>query len=361
MTIRYFLALAFCFFGFSAAAQEDSPYAQFGYAGKVLRTPQERRQYMLLIPNADTASVVASIGIEPQKGKYYLFDKQQHILATDSLRPEQMARFLSVDPLAKSYPWNSTYAFAENDVIRAIDLDGLEKFIMYADYTTNIGGTKINTQRADFVAYKVTLAVENPDGSIERLYATKDLTMYANKRFQEGPNKLNGLKNGHTYSMSWYQMRNFPASLGYGEALHIDGDNSGERHTTDGFIHPLATTAPAANNPISLFTKGCFGLSYTPDIEISADGVNLYADKPFTYLQVGGVRSTQWSVPGPENGNNAKAFHDSWRVSKNAENAVKELYDKAVKDGKVEAGNIELRVTGTPPQSSSTAPANQKN
>jgi len=36
-------------------------------------------------------------------------------------------RFWSVDPLAQSYPWNSTYAFAENDVIRCIDLEGLEK------------------------------------------------------------------------------------------------------------------------------------------------------------------------------------------------------------------------------------------
>jgi RHS repeat-associated protein len=39
----------------------------------------------------------------------------------------RLARFLSVDPLFKRYPWNSTYAFAENDVIRCIDLDGCEK------------------------------------------------------------------------------------------------------------------------------------------------------------------------------------------------------------------------------------------
>ncbi len=44
----------------------------------------------------------------------------------------RLGRFLSVDPLAKSYPWNSTYAFAENDVIRAIDLEGLEKYIVTA-------------------------------------------------------------------------------------------------------------------------------------------------------------------------------------------------------------------------------------
>jgi RHS repeat-associated protein len=28
----------------------------------------------------------------------------------------QLGKFLSVDPLTKSYPWNSTYAYAENDV-----------------------------------------------------------------------------------------------------------------------------------------------------------------------------------------------------------------------------------------------------
>lgn len=40
----------------------------------------------------------------------------------------QLGRFLSVDPLTKSYPWNSTYAFAENDVISCVDIDGLEKW-----------------------------------------------------------------------------------------------------------------------------------------------------------------------------------------------------------------------------------------
>lgn len=42
--------------------------------------------------------------------------------------------FKSVDPLAASYPWNSTYAFAENDVIRSIDLDGLEKYVVVNNY-----------------------------------------------------------------------------------------------------------------------------------------------------------------------------------------------------------------------------------
>ncbi len=53
---------------------------------------------------------------------YYSFSYRVH----DS----RIGRFLSQDPLRKDFPWNSTYAFAENDVIRAIDLEGLEKYII---------------------------------------------------------------------------------------------------------------------------------------------------------------------------------------------------------------------------------------
>lgn len=37
-----------------------------------------------------------------------------------------IGRFLSIDPSAAKYPWNSVYAFAENDVIRCIDLNGAD-------------------------------------------------------------------------------------------------------------------------------------------------------------------------------------------------------------------------------------------
>jgi RHS repeat-associated protein len=57
----------------------------------------------------------------------------------------RIARFWSVDPLAKDYPWNSTYAFAENDVIRSIDLEGLEKYIVITQMSQNGGITKIQT------------------------------------------------------------------------------------------------------------------------------------------------------------------------------------------------------------------------
>ena len=38
----------------------------------------------------------------------------------------RLGRFLSIDPLAPDYPWNSPYAFSENRVIDGVELEGLE-------------------------------------------------------------------------------------------------------------------------------------------------------------------------------------------------------------------------------------------
>jgi RHS repeat-associated protein len=60
----------------------------------------------------------------------------------------RLGRFLSVDPLAKSFAWNSPYTYAENDVIRCIDLDGLEKVVVFggADLmNTGLSKTTIQT------------------------------------------------------------------------------------------------------------------------------------------------------------------------------------------------------------------------
>ena len=48
----------------------------------------------------------------------------------------QTGKFWSVDPLFKDYPWNSMYCFAENDVIRAKDLEGAEKYIVTGNLIT---------------------------------------------------------------------------------------------------------------------------------------------------------------------------------------------------------------------------------
>jgi RHS repeat-associated protein len=41
----------------------------------------------------------------------------------------RIAKFLSVDPLTKEYPWYTPYQFAGNNPVKFIDLDGLEEAI----------------------------------------------------------------------------------------------------------------------------------------------------------------------------------------------------------------------------------------
>jgi len=59
----------------------------------------------------------------------------------------RIGRFLSNDPLGKLYPWNSPYSFSENDVIRAIDLEGAEKYFITNFYNEfgEVTKTKIRT------------------------------------------------------------------------------------------------------------------------------------------------------------------------------------------------------------------------
>lgn len=47
----------------------------------------------------------------------------------------RIAKFLSVDPLTKSYPWYTPYQFAGNLPIWAVDLDGLEEYKVTKKYT----------------------------------------------------------------------------------------------------------------------------------------------------------------------------------------------------------------------------------
>ena len=70
-----------------------------------------------------------------------------------------IGKFLSVDPLTKSYPWNSTYAFAENDVIRSIDLDGLEKEVNTTYWHKPANGSQVititnNNFQGNYIGYK---------------------------------------------------------------------------------------------------------------------------------------------------------------------------------------------------------------
>jgi RHS repeat-associated protein len=89
-----------------------------------------------------------------------------------------IAKFLSVDPLTKSYPMLTPYQFASNTPIAAIDLDGLEAVIsITGTYWKNEITKAVNsgdTERATYLAFKAISTTLDDIGQDSKDYAARD-------------------------------------------------------------------------------------------------------------------------------------------------------------------------------------------
>ncbi len=69
-----------------------------------------------------------------------------------------IAKFLSVDPLTKSYPWYTPYQFSGNTPIQAIDLDGLEPLFVITGVTVAKSQTgQTGHSRGQYFLYRVEI------------------------------------------------------------------------------------------------------------------------------------------------------------------------------------------------------------
>jgi hypothetical protein len=106
-----------------------SPYAIFGDSSVVLMTEAEEKGINYLrIPNIDKNSEMSELIFELHTGKVICLDKKGNTLFTSFLSPTDMARFLSVDPIAHKREWLNPYNFVQNNPILRIDPLGLTDF-----------------------------------------------------------------------------------------------------------------------------------------------------------------------------------------------------------------------------------------
>ena len=86
----------------------------------------------------------------------------------------RLVRFKSVDPLTKGYPMLTPYQFAENQLIWAIDLDGLEKYIVihYKNKYNQVYKTVLRGIREIDTKEPIDLQLKNVHGA---LLTTKDV------------------------------------------------------------------------------------------------------------------------------------------------------------------------------------------
>jgi RHS repeat-associated protein len=81
-----------------------------------------------------------------------------------------IARFPSIDPLEKKFPWWTPYAFAGNTPIQAIDLEGAEIYYSQSGRKVGQGADKDNQQVLMAEGGKTTNGIYNPTGKVQKLH-----------------------------------------------------------------------------------------------------------------------------------------------------------------------------------------------
>ncbi|MCO6173426.1 hypothetical protein NHF50_00050 [Flavobacterium sp. NRK F10] len=78
------------------------------------------------MPDRHASSATYRYGFQGQEKDDEVKGEGNSLNYTFRMHDPRVGRFFAVDPLAKSFPWNSPYAFSENRVIDAVELEGLE-------------------------------------------------------------------------------------------------------------------------------------------------------------------------------------------------------------------------------------------
>jgi RHS repeat-associated protein len=96
----------------------------------------------MLLPNRHESTSEYRYGFQGQEKDDEIKGEGNSLNYKYRMHDARIGRFFAVDPLTASYPWNSPYAFSENVVINAVELEGLEKSVSIttkdSDGTTTI-------------------------------------------------------------------------------------------------------------------------------------------------------------------------------------------------------------------------------
>ncbi|MGK0379247.1 MAG: RHS repeat-associated protein, partial [Patiriisocius sp.] len=103
----------------------------------------------MLLPNRHSNTSDYRYGFQGQEMDDEIKGEGNSINFKYRMHDPRVGRFFAVDPLAPDYAWNSPYAFSENIVINAVELEGLEKeFII--DKMYNLDGSDKSRPVADY-------------------------------------------------------------------------------------------------------------------------------------------------------------------------------------------------------------------
>jgi hypothetical protein len=108
------------------------PYAIFGH--KSSTKYETRIDELLYIKNSDTTSRIKYLAFDMSKSTVHFLISKDSTIGSANFEPQQLLRWLSVDPMAKERNWLSPYNFVQNNPITRVDPTGaLDDWVQGAD------------------------------------------------------------------------------------------------------------------------------------------------------------------------------------------------------------------------------------
>ena len=141
----------------------------------------------MLVPNRNYQSPEYRYGFQGQEKDDEIKGPGNSLNYTFRMHDPRVGRFLSLDPLSKKYPWNSSYAFSENRVIDGVELEGLEFTI-----STTYKKVLVNAKFKVLYSKKVSSVVQD--------YLLKRVAKEFNKVFSRKINEKRPLEGNFTYT-----------------------------------------------------------------------------------------------------------------------------------------------------------------
>ncbi|MCB9252421.1 MAG: hypothetical protein H6605_08115 [Flavobacteriales bacterium] len=235
--------------------------------------------------------------ISGQEGGHLVFEYRIH--------DARLGRFLSIDPIAAQYPWNSPYAFAENRCIDGIDLEGMEWNLYLPNlfrYIPRLSPIDIVIPVPPTLPAPIVLPKQNG----ETLTIPKDATYYP-----DGENRI-------IFPETDIEWRTSPAKY---EGGTLDKPIGDEKPWTGGYRTPKSKTDKKnqkSKDDIPEWAKG-----HRP--RIGEKGTQ-YAER---LLKRAGKYDPKKTGPGSDYNRLKKhADHDFYKTFIMPKNKVKELYNK---------------------------------
>ncbi len=293
------------FITLSSFAQNQNPFASIGKKGKILTLTKGNydeffdkdsiQQIGSSLINIHTLKVVKLLTADESKKR---------------LESEKHSRFLSVDPLTYSFPWYTPYQFAGNMPIVAVDLDGLEEYIVtnYYNNSNKIGETQINKITDKNTKQRINMQLIRKDGSspVEKNVLVKNVksngkTSYAhlanlNKEQQNIVNKAKKIIiKGTKQDEKWHA--SFGDDKAEGEFLKTKDDNFSDKNYE--FSEYSSNDLQVADTEIKNLKPSFSGIDYysgTTQILNTGDGKN-FLDLPNKIRQDGSIKSINIKIP----------------------------------------------------------------